>query len=126
MREKYPERRMWAIFEAKSNTSRRRVFQDAYAPALAAADHVILSKPWRKDEGLPEEELLDIEVLAQSIRDLGPKTELIPDVDSIVEMVSARALPGDIILGLSGSSFGGLHPKMVAALTARFENASLK
>ncbi len=121
MRERFPDRRMWAIFEAKSNTSRRRVFQDAYAPALSGADHVILSKPWRKDEGLPDEELLDIDVLAQTIRDLGPETELIPDVDQIVTSVAERAEPGDVILGLSGSAFGGLHRKLVDALKARFD-----
>lgn len=120
MRTRFPERRIWAIFEAKSNTSRRRVFQDAYAPALEGADHVILSKPWRKDEGLRPEELLDIDVLADAIRARGPETELIPDVDAIVASVSERVEPGDIILGLSGSAFGGLHHKMIDALEDRF------
>ena len=120
MRARFPDRRIWAIFEAKSNTSRRRVFQDEYPAGFATADHVILSKPWKKDEGLPEAELLDIDELADSIRALGPPTELIPEVDAIVERVAAAAEPGDVIVGLSGSAFGGLHPKLVDALKRRF------
>ena len=120
MRARFPDRRIWAIFEAKSNTSRRKVFQDQYPSGFAAADRVILSKPWRKDDGLPDADLLDIDELAADIRALGPETELIPEVDAIVEKVAAEARPGDVIVGLSGSAFGGLHPKMLAALRDRF------
>jgi len=120
MRAQFPDRRIWAIFEAKSNTSRRRVFQDEYPAGFAAADHVILSKPWKKDEGLSDEELLDIDELADTIRALGPPTELIAEVDAIVDRVAAAAAPGDVIVGLSGSAFGGLHPKLVDALQRRF------
>lgn len=116
MRAHFGDRRIWAVFEAKSNTSRRRVFQDAYPEGLGLADRVILSKPWRKDEGLPPEELLDIDELAESIRARGPKTELIAEVDEIVAKVAAEARPGDVVVGLSGSAFGGFHPKLVAAL----------
>ncbi|MBA2661575.1 MAG: UDP-N-acetylmuramate:L-alanyl-gamma-D-glutamyl-meso-diaminopimelate ligase [Bradymonadaceae bacterium] len=116
LRVRHPNQRIWAIFEAKSNTSRRRVFQDAYPLAFSQADHVILSRPWRQDEDLPLEARLDIEELADSIRALGAPTELIPEVDNIVHSVVARARPGDVIVGLSGSAFGGLHGKIVAAL----------
>ncbi len=120
MRAHYPDRRLWAIFEAKSNTSRRRVFQDAYPLGLGLADRVILSKPWRQDEGLPAEELLDIDELADAIRARGPQTDLIAEVDEIVELIAAQAQPGDVIVGLSGSSFDGFHGKLVSALTKRF------
>jgi hypothetical protein len=80
LRGRYPNRRIWAIFEAKSNTSRRRVFQQQYPLAFAPADRVILSKPWRKDEDLSKDELLDIDELAADIAALGPHTELIPEV----------------------------------------------
>lgn len=116
MRKRFPERRFWAIFEAKSNTSRRRVFQDHYPLGFQHADRVILSKPWKKDDSLPPEELLDINELADDIRALGPTTELIESVDDIVEHVAGQALPGDLIVGLSGSSFGGLHHKLLQRL----------
>ncbi|RDV39654.1 UDP-N-acetylmuramate:L-alanyl-gamma-D-glutamyl-meso-diaminopimelate ligase [Bradymonadaceae bacterium TMQ3] len=122
MRSQFPDRRIWAIFEAKSNTSRRRVFQDDYPPAFAQADRVILSRPWKKDDDLPEEMRVDISDIAESIRQLGPTTELIEEVDDIVRHVAGQAEPGDLIVGLSGAAFGGLHHKLASALRERFES----
>lgn len=119
LRKSYPDRRIWAIFEAKSNTSRRRVFQNAYPEAFALADHVILSRPWRKDDDLPPEQLLNIDEVANSIRELGRPTELIPEIDDIVEYIAQNARSGDIIVGLSGSAFGGIHRKIITALQNR-------
>lgn len=116
MRRRYPERRIWAIFEAKSNTSRRRVFQNAYPEAFAQADLVLISRPFAKKDGLQPEERLDIEQLAADIQSLGPETHLIPEVSAIVEYVTRHAEPDDIVLGLAGSSFGGLHQKLLDSL----------
>ena len=116
MRRRYPQQRIWAIFEAKSNTSRRKVFQSAYPEAFAQADLVLLSRPFAKQDGLLPEERLDIEQLAADIQFLGPETHLIPEVDAIVEFVAEYARAGDIILGLAGSSFDGLHQKLLDAL----------
>lgn len=120
MRARFPQSRIWAIFEAKSNTSRRRVFQFDYPRGLAIADEVIISKPWKKDEGLPIEELLDIDELVADTQKLGAHTQLIENVDAIVEHVCANAKPGDVIVGLSGSNFDGLHQKLISALETRF------
>lgn len=116
MRERFPGQRIWAIFEAKSNTSRRRVFQHAYPEAFADANIVILARPFIKNDGLPPEQLLNIDELAIDISNRGPHTLLIPDVDAIVDYVAQTAQPGDVILGLSGSSFDGIHRKIVDAL----------
>jgi UDP-N-acetylmuramate: L-alanyl-gamma-D-glutamyl-meso-diaminopimelate ligase len=123
LRSRYPDRRLWAIFEAKSNTSRRKVFQDDYPPAFANADFVVLSKPFKKKDNLAPEERIDIDQMAETIRDLGPETTLIPEVDDIVDYVVERAEPGDIIAGLSGSAFGGLHQKLVDALEKKWSDA---
>lgn len=119
LRGRFPDRRLWVIFEAKSNTSRRRVFQDDYPPAFEAADIVILSRPFQKKDNLSAEERLDIAQVAETIRALGPETTLIPDVDDIVGYVTEHAESGDVVAGLSGSSFGGLHQKIVDALSER-------
>ncbi len=118
VREHYPEARIWAIFEAKSNTSRRAVFQDDYPPAFAAADRVVLSRPWKQDN-LPEEQRISIPRVVDAIRDLGKEVDLISEVDDIVCQVADLARPGDVIVGLSGSNFGDLHAKLVAALRDR-------
>ncbi|MEM1348246.1 MAG: Mur ligase family protein, partial [Myxococcota bacterium] len=120
MRARFPDRRIWAIFEAKSNTSRRRVFQDAYVPALRIADEVVLSKPWKRDEGLPKDQLLDIDQLLADIEaDGGPKAVLLPEVGAIAAHVGAHAKDGDVIVGLSGSAFDGVHQKILDALRSR-------
>jgi UDP-N-acetylmuramate: L-alanyl-gamma-D-glutamyl-meso-diaminopimelate ligase len=119
IRARHPDAKLWAIFEAKSNTSRRAVFQHAYPPSLSVADEVVLSKPWRKDEGLSPEELLDIDQLRADVEALGPPTSLEPEVDAIVARLAREVAPGDVVVGLSGSSFGGFHQKLVDALEAR-------
>ncbi len=120
LRARYADRRLWVIFEAKSNTSRRKIFQENYPRAFAPADRVILSKPWKKDD-LPEDQLLDIHQLRDDVAALGPETSLMPDIDEIVAHVTAHAERGDVIAGLSGSSFGGLHQKLLDALRERFD-----
>ncbi|MFB6261995.1 MAG: UDP-N-acetylmuramate--L-alanine ligase [Bradymonadaceae bacterium] len=116
LRQCFPDRRIWAIFEAKSNTSRRQVFQDDYPAAFEPADRVVISKPFEKKDDLDEDERLDIDQLAADIRQLGPRTRLIPDVDDIVEYVAPKLREGDLVVGLSGSDFGGLHGKIAERL----------
>jgi len=120
LKARFPNQRLWAIFEAKSNTSRRKVFQNEYPNGFKHADRVILSRPFQKNDNLSPEERLDIEELAASIQALGPDTLLIPDVQDIVDFVAANAQEGDVIVGLSGSAFDGLHGKIVTALKKRF------
>ena len=119
LREQFEGRKLWAIFEAKSNTSRRRVFQADYPRALSQADEVILARSWEKQDGLKPEELLDLGQLVADIQALGPHTQVIPEVDDIVAYVAAHARPGDVVVGMSGSAFDGLHRKLLAALQAR-------
>ncbi len=116
MRKRFPNQKIWGIFEAKSNTSRRAVFQHDYPRALSIADQVVISKPWRKDEDLPPEKRLSIDQLVADIKDTGTPIELIENVDDIATYVAEHAQSGDIIVGLSGSSFGGLHQKIVDRL----------
>lgn len=118
LRGRYPGRRLWVIFEAKSNTSRRSVFQQAYPPSFAPADVVVLSQPWKKD-ALPEHEKLSIQQLADDVRALGPEVLVLPTVDEIVPVVADRARRDDVIAGLSGSAFDGLHDRILDALRRR-------
>jgi UDP-N-acetylmuramate: L-alanyl-gamma-D-glutamyl-meso-diaminopimelate ligase len=119
IRLRFPRRRIWAAFEAKSNTSRRAVFQDDYPAAFGAADVVILSEPWRKDS-LPDEQLISIPRLAETIRQAGTPTELIPDPGEIAAYVAERIAPGDLFVGLSGSAFGNVHQLLLQRLSERF------
>jgi UDP-N-acetylmuramate: L-alanyl-gamma-D-glutamyl-meso-diaminopimelate ligase len=115
LRARWPESRLWAIFEAKSNTSRRSVFQQDYVEAFEHADIVILSQPWKQDN-LPDDQKLNLDRLVSDMRAAGKVVELIPQVSDIVQHVATMARPGDVVAGLSGSSFGGLHDAILAAL----------
>ena len=118
LRARFPGRKLHVIFEAKSNTSRRKVFQDDYPGAFAQADLVILSNVWKKDN-LPESQLLDIHQLRSDIEALGPPTSLMPQVDDIVAHLVVVLQPGDVVAGLSGSAFDDFHRKLLRALQAK-------
>lgn len=118
VRSQYPERRVWALFEAKSNTSRRAVFQADYPGAFAAADRVVLSPPWKEDN-IPEAERLSISKLVRDIEDQGTPIAHFHDIDEIVNHVVEECAEGDIIVGLSGSAFGGVHRKILEKLQLR-------
>jgi UDP-N-acetylmuramate: L-alanyl-gamma-D-glutamyl-meso-diaminopimelate ligase len=118
LRARYPERTIRAVFEAKSNTSRRRIFQQEYVTAFDAADEIVFSQPWKAD-ALDSTELLDLAQLVSDIQARGKKVSLIASVDDIVEHLRRECGRGDVVAGLSGSSFGGLHRRALAALSER-------
>ena len=117
IRARHPRARLWGLFEAKSNTSRRAIFQDAYPPALSGCDVVVLSSPWRKDTLAPHE-LIDLNVVAREIEQSGTQAHLIPQVEEIIEFVVPQLESGDVVLGMSGSAFDGLHHRLLQALQA--------
>ena len=115
VRSAFPQRPVWAIFEPRSATSCRRVFQDDFARALAKADHVILPAVYRST--LPEDQRLSTEQLVTDLR--GIDARYIPRVDDIVKTVAAEARPGDIVVIMSNGGFDDIHRKLLAALEAR-------
>jgi UDP-N-acetylmuramate: L-alanyl-gamma-D-glutamyl-meso-diaminopimelate ligase len=120
VRARHPKARLWGVFEAKSNTSRRAVFQEDYPRALALCDVVVLSSPWRRDD-LPPEQLINLSRVVDDLGALGVSARLVPEVDEIVALVAKEARAGDVVLGMSGSAFGGFHRKLLEALRARGE-----
>jgi len=120
LRMRFGGRRMWAIFEPRSASSRRRVFQQAYAGAFDAADQVLIA-PLHDPSGIPEAERLDPEGLAAAVRARGREAMHLPDVDAIVATVAANAMEGDVVAVMSNGGFGGLHGKLIAALHERFD-----
>ncbi|HEX5473289.1 MAG TPA: UDP-N-acetylmuramate:L-alanyl-gamma-D-glutamyl-meso-diaminopimelate ligase [Vicinamibacterales bacterium] len=117
VRSAYPDRRIWAIFEPRSATSCRRVFQDDFTRAFAAADHVVLPAVFRAS--LPEDQRLSIERLVEDLRTAGKDARYIPKVDEIVETVAREARPGDLVLVMSNGGFDNIHQRLLAALDAR-------
>ncbi len=119
LRLRFGGRRLWAIFEPRSNTSRRNVFQEAYAAAFSAADLVIIAEPTNL-ERIPPAERMDAGALVDSLRSRGQEAWVWPDADAIAAQVAANAQPSDVIAVLSNGGFDGIHRKLIKLLERRF------
>jgi len=115
---RWPNRKLWAILEPRSNSMRRRVFQDALPQALALGDHVILGSVHRAGQ-LSDEQRLDPETVAAAVRALGKDAQVFPGADAIAEFLGAEANAGDLLLVMSNGSFDGLCDKLLKRLAAR-------
>jgi UDP-N-acetylmuramate: L-alanyl-gamma-D-glutamyl-meso-diaminopimelate ligase len=119
VRARFPGRRLVAVFEPRSNTSRRKVFQHDYAEALAGADRVVVSvvtdAPIYSITGEVTERF-SAEELAGDLRARGLAADAIDGVDAIVERLAAECVPGDVVLVMSNGAFGGIWEKLLAAL----------
>src|ERR1700687_4012910 len=114
-RARWPARRLWAILEPRSNSMRRKVFQDALPKALALGDRVILGGVFRAQQ-LAGENRLDPETVAESVRELGKDARVFPTSDAIAEHLAVEAKPGDLLLIMSNGSFDGLCEKLLKKL----------
>ncbi len=114
-RGRWPGRRLWAILEPRSNSIRRKVFQDALPKALALGDRVILGGVFRAQQ-LGGENRLDPESVADSVRALGKEARVFPSSDAIAEHLGNEAKPGDLLLIMSNGSFDGLCEKLLKRL----------
>jgi UDP-N-acetylmuramate: L-alanyl-gamma-D-glutamyl-meso-diaminopimelate ligase len=117
VRSAFPGQRIWAIFEPRSATSCRRVFQSDFARAFEAADEVVIAEVFRSN--LPEQERLSSDQLVTDLRKAGKKARYIPAVDDIVATVASEKREGDLVVVMSNGGFGGIHQKLVDALSAR-------
>jgi UDP-N-acetylmuramate: L-alanyl-gamma-D-glutamyl-meso-diaminopimelate ligase len=110
--------RLWAIYEPRSATSRRNVFQAEIAEALGVADLIALPELYRPDK-VPEPERLDLDRLVEDLRRAGRTAWNLGNVDGIISKVCSAARPGDLIVILSNGGFGGICERLPAALRNR-------
>jgi UDP-N-acetylmuramate: L-alanyl-gamma-D-glutamyl-meso-diaminopimelate ligase len=118
LRIKYPREKIWAVFEPRSNTTRRNVFQTELAESFADANAVVVSEVARLEQLLPEERL-NPEKLMQDLKASGKDAAYLPDVDAIVAHVAKGAQGGDIVCVFSNGGFGGIHGKLLERLGKR-------
>jgi UDP-N-acetylmuramate: L-alanyl-gamma-D-glutamyl-meso-diaminopimelate ligase len=115
VRQGYPGRRLVAVFEPRTNTSRRRVFQEPYARAFKDADLVIVREPpdlWK----VPEEEQFSSRRLVEDLKAKGQTAYYFPDTDRLLEGLLGMLKPGDVALIMSNGDFDHLVPRLCAAL----------
>ena len=121
-RGRWPGRRLWAIFEPRSNSMRRKVFQEALPKALAVGDRVILGGVFRAQQ-LGGENRLDPETVADEVRALGKDARVLSGSEAIAEHLAEEARAGDVLLIMSNGSFDGLCEKLLKKLGAAAQPA---
>jgi UDP-N-acetylmuramate: L-alanyl-gamma-D-glutamyl-meso-diaminopimelate ligase len=115
LRGKYPGRRLWALFEPRSNTTRRSIFQNELAQSLSAADGVYITEIARKEQIDPQMRL-DPKKIADDIRKAGRESFYLPGPEEILKDILPRLRSGDVVAIFTNGSFGGLVGKLAAAL----------
>jgi UDP-N-acetylmuramate: L-alanyl-gamma-D-glutamyl-meso-diaminopimelate ligase len=118
VRQAYPGARLWAVFEPRTATSRRAIFQQDYATAFRMADRVVLADVYRKEQ-LPEAERLSPMALVQALRHQGLPAWFYPTTDAIIAHICREAQPSDVVLIMSNGGFENIHQRLLTALTHR-------
>jgi len=116
LRASHPSARIWAVFEPRSASSCRRVFQDQFAGALAGADEVLVAPVFRSK--LPESERLSVPELVGDLRDRGRSAREVESIDDIIGAIVREHRPGDLVVIMSNGGFGGIHQKLLRTLRA--------
>jgi UDP-N-acetylmuramate: L-alanyl-gamma-D-glutamyl-meso-diaminopimelate ligase len=119
LRVRYPSRRLWAVFEPRSNTTRRNVFQEALADALQGADRVLVAEVARLEQ-LPPENRLNPGLLIATLQQRGCPAAYLPSVEVIVDHLESETAEGDVICVFSNGGFGGIHARLLGVLQQKF------
>jgi len=119
LRSRYGDRRLVAIFEPRSWSSRLAVFQHDYANAFAAADYVVVASVFDSQKVTEKGRALDTSELIQAISQQGKPAFALPDADQIVAHIVPELRAGDVVAIMSNGGFGGIHDKILNALEAQ-------
>ncbi len=119
VKDAFTGRRVWAVFEPRSNTSRRNIFEREFALSLSLADRVVVSG-LHQPEKIPEAERLSVERVVESINQSAGHEQgiVINGADNIAAHVAAHASAGDIILVMSNGAFDGVQDKILSGLAS--------
>ena len=120
LRSVYPESRLWAVLEPRSNTLRRKVLEGDLIQSLRLADRVFLAGVYQQ-ERIPNDERLHPEDVVKALNAAGTPTELNPSADEIVASLAPQLKDGDVVAILSNGGFEGIYEKLPARLRARMD-----
>ena len=118
LKQRYPDSKIWAIFEPRSNTSRRNLLQSELEDSLSQANGVIISEV-PNPEKVPDGELLDVESVIENLSSKGKEAFIGLSSDDIVNKLIPLTSSGDTIVVLSNGGFGGIHEKLLEALKVK-------
>jgi UDP-N-acetylmuramate: L-alanyl-gamma-D-glutamyl-meso-diaminopimelate ligase len=119
LRSVYPQSRLWAVLEPRSNTLRRKVLQTDLVASLRLADRALLAGVYMQ-QNIPDDERLHPEDVVRALSSLGTQANLYSDVEAIVNAIAPQLAPGDVVAILSNGGFDGIYEKLPARLKERF------
>ena len=119
LRARYRDRRLIAVFEPRSWSSRLAVFQDDYANAFAAADYVVIAAVFDSDKVTEKGRALDTRALIDAISQQGKPAIALPDAAEIVTHLVPELRAGDVVAIMSNGGFGGIHDRILSALQSK-------
>ncbi len=118
LRGAYPDRRLIAILEPRSNTLRRNVFERELIESLSLADQVVLAEVYQSGN-IPKEERLHIAAVLDGLHTANVSAQVLPNADVITDTLTPTLRRGDVVAILSNGGFGDIYTKLPAALEAR-------
>ena len=116
LRQQFPQRKIWAVFEPRTATSKRKIMEDKYAVSFDDADTTIIA-PLHLPQKVKAKERLSVESLVKKINKRGKEAFYINSVQEIVNLLGKNARSGDIILIMSNGSFNNIHQKLIDKLS---------
>jgi UDP-N-acetylmuramate: L-alanyl-gamma-D-glutamyl-meso-diaminopimelate ligase len=116
LRRRYKERRLIAVFEPRSWSSRLAVFQDQYANAFVSADYVVIANVFDSRTATEKGQTLNTNKLIEDISKQEKPAFALPDADAIVEHLMPELKTGDVVAVMSNGGFGGIHEKLLERL----------
>lgn len=116
LRMKYDGKRLIAVFEPRSWSSRLAVFQEPYGKAFSYADYVIIAGVYNTSKASELGKVLDVDELVKDIQLQGKPAHSFPDADTIVEHLTPELKSGDVVAIMSNGGFGGIHDKILDVL----------
>jgi UDP-N-acetylmuramate: L-alanyl-gamma-D-glutamyl-meso-diaminopimelate ligase len=111
----YPERRLVAVFEPRTHSSMRKVFQPVYPLSFDAADMICIRKPPLLEK-IPTDNRFSSEKLVEDLKMKGKEARFFPDTEAILDFMAAAAKPGDLILIMSNGGFDNIHDRLLEIL----------
>ncbi|WP_158747953.1 UDP-N-acetylmuramate:L-alanyl-gamma-D-glutamyl-meso-diaminopimelate ligase [Acidobacterium sp. S8] len=118
LRGAYPDARLWAVLEPRSNTLRRNIFERELIESLSLADRVVLAGVF-KQESIAESERLHPETVVSGLKASGKDAALYTDANAIVNAIVAELCAGDVVAILSNGGFDGIYEKLPKRLEER-------
>ncbi len=111
----YPDGRLIAVFEPRTNSSMRKVFQNIYPLSFNEADLICVRKPPLLEK-IPVDERFSSEKLVDDLNNRGKNAHYFPDTESIIDFLIQETMPGDVVLIMSNGGFDNIHDRLLKAL----------